>query len=197
MPVVATASCCIYIYTVCAYYTNLALNYSAADWLSFPKHTENRDQEISGIEYKHAYDQFDSRHPIILHVSRGHKSSTKWRMSELQMLEQYIFRGWLHTKDEVESGVERYWLIIHEVHNNWWCCKEGQMNNCTLIFCSCMILEQLHSNHIGIEGNITLCERVSKLGQYEWWYGADSEAMCQVLKVPMHIATGNKYYTMK
>ena len=36
-------------------------------------------------------------------------------VEELQMLKTSIIRGWLHTKGEVKSGVERYWPIIHEL----------------------------------------------------------------------------------
>ena len=28
--------------------------------------------------------------------------------AELHMIKWYIFRGWLHAKDEVDSGLERY-----------------------------------------------------------------------------------------
>ena len=35
--------------------------------------------------------------------------------ADLQILKQYIVRGWLHTKDEVEPGVERSWLIRHKL----------------------------------------------------------------------------------
>ena len=35
--------------------------------------------------------------------------------AELPMLKQFIIRGWLHSKDKVEPGIKRYWLIRHEV----------------------------------------------------------------------------------
>ena len=34
---------------------------------------------------------------------------------ELRMLKNYIIRRWPHTKDDIESGVERYWLIRHKL----------------------------------------------------------------------------------
>ena len=33
--------------------------------------------------------------------------------AELQMLKNYILRGSVHIKDEVEPGVERYWPVRH------------------------------------------------------------------------------------
>ena len=35
--------------------------------------------------------------------------------TELQMLKWNIIIGWPHTKDEVKPGLERYWLIRHEL----------------------------------------------------------------------------------
>ena len=34
---------------------------------------------------------------------------------EMQILKTYIIRGWPHTKDEVEPGVDRYWPVRHKL----------------------------------------------------------------------------------
>ena len=77
-----------------------------------------------------------------------------------------------------------------QAHNDWWCCSQGKMNNCTLYFV------QAHSRAVtqwshGHWENVTSYGRVFILGQYKCWYRADSETMCHMLKAPMHPATGN------
>ena len=85
---------------------------------------------------------------------------------KLQMIQKYIIRGWLHMKEVVEAGMEEYWLIRNEINM---IDDIAMKDKCIIIPCLLQkqILEQLLSNHMGIEKNAPTHESISLLGQHE------------------------------
>ena len=84
-----------------------------------------------------------------MHIHKDIQTATE-EDPKLQMLERYIIRGWLLTKDKIEPEVEKYWPIRHEL----------AMIDCVeikgkSIIIPCLLqkqtLKQLHSNHMGTE----------------------------------------------
>ena len=47
-------------------------------------------------------------------VYRRHKITAEEGV-EIKMLKRYIIKGWSYTKDRVESGLEKYWPVRHEL----------------------------------------------------------------------------------
>ena len=70
------------------------------DWLFCHTNTENREQEISGMNI--------NIHTIntVVDIAISIKAAIN-EDAELQLLKQYIIRGWPNTKHTVEPGVER------------------------------------------------------------------------------------------
>ena len=86
------------------------------------------------------------------------RSATNGKM-ELQMLKNYIFRGLLHPKDDVEPDVERYWPIKNELTMIDGIAMKGKQIIIHYILQK-QIQEQLHSNHIDIKKAQFLSESV-------------------------------------
>ena len=70
--------------------------------------------------------------------------------SELQVLKRYLIRGWPHTKDSSGVGVDKYWLIRHELTM-----IEGITLKGKHLFIPYLlqrhILQQLHCNYMSTE----------------------------------------------
>ena len=73
------------------------------------------------------------------------------------MIKKYIIRGWPHTREAEEPEAEKNWLIRYELAMINGTVMKGK---CIILPCLLQkqIMEQLHSNHVGIE-EICLLER--------------------------------------
>ena len=91
-------------------------------------------------EYQHTY--------VPIYTSINDIRAATDKGADLKILKLYLIREWPHTEGEVEPGVERYWLIRHELVIIDGIAKQSRI---TPYILQKKILEQLHSNHVGIE----------------------------------------------
>ena len=82
------------------------------DWLSHHNHTENKDQKNSDMNISLHMVNMTVDIPICTSIEDIKAVTDK--DVELQMLKAHIIKGWSHTKEGLQPGVEKYWLITHE-----------------------------------------------------------------------------------
>ena len=106
---------CIHKYSVHTLYKPCPQLY-IVDWLSQNNHTENRDQEITGMNVNMHTISNAADIPIYtsIHIHRGHTGSNQPRCGTVKA-KKYIIRGWPHFKDEVEHSIQKYWPIRNEL----------------------------------------------------------------------------------
>ena len=117
-------------------------------WLSYHNHAENKGQEMSGMKINMHMINITVDIAICMSI-QDIKSSTE-EDEELKMLKWYINRGWWHTKEWVEPGLEKYWLMRHGLT----IIDSIAMKGIWIIIPYLLqrqILEWVHSNHMGIE----------------------------------------------
>ena len=133
---------CIHQYSVGILYKSSPKAY-IVDWISCHNHVESQDQEIPGMNISLYMISPSVDIPVCTSVDEI-KAATE-EDAELQMLQNYIIRQWLHAMEVVEPGQKRHELIMMDS-----VVMEGQ---CLIIPCLLQkqILEQLHSNYMGIK----------------------------------------------
>ena len=111
------------------------------DWLSYHHHVENKDQEIPGMNASICNIRTSVDVPVSTSIEDIQAATEE--DPELQMLQKYIIKGWLHAKEVKEPRMEKCWLIRHVAMRGKYiiipCLLQKQ------------ILEQLYSKHMGIE----------------------------------------------
>ena len=83
------------------------------DWLSQHNHAENKDHKILGMKISIHIVNTTADIPVCMSID-GIKVAIE-EDAMLQRLKKYIIKGWLHIKNRVEPGLEKYLLIKHEL----------------------------------------------------------------------------------
>ena len=84
-----------------------------ADWLSCHNNTENKDQEITGMNIN--IHTLNMAIGILVCTSVEHIRNAMSINVELQMLQTSMTRAWSQNKDDVESTPHTHWPIRHDL----------------------------------------------------------------------------------
>ena len=129
-----------------------------ADWLSRYNHIGGKDMPIKDMDIWVDAIQSTTDIPECISVMEIQQASTQ--DDHLQKLKNLIITGWLHTKDMLQIDLKAYWLYRDELAVIDEVILKGR---CIIIPTNLrhQILEQLHTNHMGIEKTKLLaCESV-------------------------------------
>ena len=130
-------------YSLCILY-NPSPELCIADWLSQNNHSENRDQEITGMNANmHAT---STAVGILIYTSIKDIQAATSQDLDLQRLKAYIIGGWPYTKDEVEYSVQKNWQIRYELMMTDGTAMKDKWIIIPYILWN-QILEHLYSNH--------------------------------------------------
>ena len=148
-----------------------------ADWLSHYNHTENRNQEITGMSISINKISTVVDFPICTLIEDIRAAMSE--DAELQMPQTHITRGWPQNKDQLQPSFSGYVPLRYDLAkiNDG---NEGQMNNDTFYIAKADILSVAQQSH-GDRKDATPCERVSALDQPECHDTMHGQAMCHML----------------
>ena len=125
-----------------------------ADWLSRHNHIEGKDKPIKDMDIwvntiQNATDMLEC-------TSMAEVQQASPQDAHLQQLKSFIITGWPDTKDELHADLRPYWSYRDELAVIDGIILHGR---CIVIPNSLrqQLLNQLHTNHMGIEKNKTTC----------------------------------------
>ena len=118
------------------------------DWLSCHNHIANKEQEIAVMSV--IIHTIISQVEVLIHISIEDIKVATREDAGLQMLKQYINGGWQHVREAVEPGVTKYWPMRYELAMIDVLAPKGKYTFMPSLL-SKQILEQLNSNHMGIQ----------------------------------------------
>ena len=119
-----------------------------AHWLSHHSHTENRDQEATGINMSICTISTKVDVPACRLIEDIRAATSE--DTELQILQAHKIKGRPQNKNEIETSLDGYWPIRHNLAMiNGLAMKD----RCIIVWFALQkqILDQLHSNHIEVK----------------------------------------------
>ena len=125
-----------------------------ADWLSRYNHIEGKDRPIKDMDIQ--VDAIQSATDILECVSAAEMQQASTQDDYLQKLKNLIIAGWPDTKDMLHVDLKAYSSYRDELAVTDGVILKGR-HIIIPINLRCQILEQLHTNHMGIEKNKTPC----------------------------------------
>ena len=150
-----------------------------AEWLSQCNHMEGKDKPIKDVDIRIDAIQSVIDIPECISILQIQQASTQ--DDHLQCLKSFIIAGWPKTKDELCSNIRPYWSYRDDLAIIDGMVMKGRQ---ILIPTSLkqQVLDQLHTNHMGIEkAKLLACESV---------YWADIE---KYIKTVQHVLNFSRH----
>ena len=125
-----------------------------ADWLSRHNHVEGKDKPIKGMDIWVDAIQSATDMPECISMAEIQQASSQ--DDHLQQLKSFIIAGWPDTKDELHADLRPYWSYRDELVVIDGIILKGRH----IVIPNSLrqqVLNQLHTNHMGIEKNKTTC----------------------------------------
>ena len=119
-----------------------------ADWLSRHNHIEGKDKPIKDMDIRIDAIQNVTDIPECMSISQIQQASAQ--DDHLQCLKSFIITGWPSTKDKLHTDLKPYWSYRDEVAVIDGVMLKGR-HIIIPISLKQQVLDQLHTNHMGIE----------------------------------------------
>ena len=135
-----------------------------ADWLSRHNHAEGKDKAIKGMDIQVDTIQNATDMPECLSMAKIQQASSQ--DDHLQQLKSLIIAGWPDSRDKLHAELRTCWLYRDKL-----AVIDGIILNgrCIIMPNSLrqQVINQLHTNHMGIEKNKTTCPQICVMVQHK------------------------------
>ena len=149
-----------------------------ADWLSRHNHAEGKDKPIKGMDIQVDAMQAATDMPECISMAEIQQASSL--DNHLQQLIGIIITGWPDSRDELHADLQPYWSYRDELAVIDGIILKGR---CIIMLNSLreQVLNQLHTNHMGIEKTKLLaCECV-------YWPSINADIKKYIKQCPTHL----------